>query len=156
MLSRVSSSSGLTYSRPGEDGRARSVRAIPAGERMEVLKGIGRISPGVTRTRPLETRCEATAGGAWPPFRVVGPGEWGRRKEVQKAPPLPHLGTSTGQWHGATRAWPRRPLSTAPESCMLEGHRRWGPSFPGLRVKDPPAHSQSASFVVVIKPISGH
>lgn len=154
MRPRASSSSGLTYSRPGEHGRARSVRAVPAGERMEVLKAIGKISPGVTRTRPLETRWEATAGGAWPPFRVVGPGEWGRRKEVQEAP-LPHPGTSTGQWARDCACLTSASSEHSSKKQQAWGPREMGAQLPRIRVKDP-AHSQSASFVVAIKRISGH
>lgn len=43
---------GFDLQPPEEDGCASSVRAVPAGERTEVLKANGKSPPGVTSTGP--------------------------------------------------------------------------------------------------------
>lgn len=106
----------------GEDGCAGSVSALPAGERTEVLKASGRNPPGVTRTRPLSSTVPGHSWGAWPPFKVAGPGEWGATPGGLGSPAFPPGCTRAGGL-GAARVLPWRPLSTASRSSWFEGLR---------------------------------
>lgn len=64
---------GLTYSRPGKDGRACSVRTVSTGRSWREAPSQGCGSPA-----PIAA-CEAVAEGSGSPPRVVGPGDCRQR-----------------------------------------------------------------------------